>query len=253
MHAVLQLQGRREYQEDRYLIVPNFYMGYSLFAVFDGHGGSYAAEFCRENMAAMLEANMQKQRGLNMRIALHETFQGLSRAMARGQSFICGTTCILVLKHDNHIWVANCGDSRAIMGTRTTYAVLSRDHKPGDVSEASRIHASGGFVSNVMGVPRVLGELAVSRSLGDARYFPYVTPTPDIVYVPLSAEHKYILLASDGLWDEMTNGEVAHHVTKHISPTPTHVNLPSAVNNLSAEISKKRAPEDNITILLVGM
>lgn len=247
MYQAVQVHGRRSYQEDRYLAVPNFYMGYSLFAVFDGHGGDWAAEFCKENMASFLLAKLREFGGFNMRTALIDTFHTLSEAMPRDKSYLCGTTCTLVLKHERHMWVANCGDSRVILGKRSAYAVMSRDHKPGDVDEAARIHASGGFVSSASGIPRVLGELAVSRSLGDARYHPYVIATPEITYSSFSSDTLYVLLATDGLWDEMGNGEVAGHVAGHIAEP----NLVNALNNLTSELAKKGGPEDNVTVLIV--
>lgn len=56
---------------------------------------------------------------------------------------------------------------------------LTQDHRPGRRSERERIEALGGTVLEAGGLPRLMGELAVSRALGDARFRPWLTPEPE--------------------------------------------------------------------------
>merc|ERR1719233_1013790 len=65
------------------------------------------------------------------------------------------------------IWIANCGDSRAVLSRGGKAYALSVDHKPQDKAELARIKAAGGFV-NAEG--RVDGNLNLSRALGDFAY-----------------------------------------------------------------------------------
>jgi hypothetical protein len=44
---------------------------------------------------------------------------------------------------------------------------LTDDHRPDREDERLRVEANGGFIENEGGVPRVNGQLAVSRSIGD--------------------------------------------------------------------------------------
>jgi protein phosphatase PTC2/3 len=66
-----------------------------------------------------------------------------------------GSTCVCLYIRGTTYYVANCGDSRAVLaqgveGSDTFKAVdLSRDHKPDDPIEQERIHSWGGFVSPV--------------------------------------------------------------------------------------------------------
>jgi protein phosphatase 2C len=254
MFHVVQNQGKREYQEDRYLIIENFYMGYSLFAVFDGHGGAYVAEFCKANMAAFLKAEMVRRAAMDMRSAIITAFHRLHAALDTPKCYMTGTTCTLVLLHRRHMWVANCGDSRAITGSSSTFTALTRDHKPNATTEEERINSLGGYVASVAGIPRVIGELAVSRSIGDLRYAPYVIPTPEVVYFPLGADHRYVVLATDGMWDVLSNHEVATHVVQHLEPynrPPTRTQLVESVDALIQEMLKKENIEDNVTIINV--
>jgi serine/threonine protein phosphatase PrpC len=58
-----------------------------------------------------------------------------------------GTTCVVVYMKGNKCWVANCGDSRAVMASLVDGHViaenLTRDHKPDDVDEEARIREWG--------------------------------------------------------------------------------------------------------------
>ena len=62
-----------------------------------------------------------------------------------------GSTCVTMYMRGSTYWIANCGDSRAVMARRDGESLvavdLSRDHKPDDPEEKARIEAWGGFVS----------------------------------------------------------------------------------------------------------
>ncbi len=94
---------------------------------------------------------------------------------------------------------------------------LSVDHKPYTPSEQARIEAAGGTVS----MKRVNGDLAVSRALGDfvykhSRELPaerqQVSPEPEFIVKERSAEDQFLILACDGIWDVMSNEDVARNV-----------------------------------------
>ena len=60
------------------------------------------------------------------------------------------------------IYIANCGDSRAVLCRDGVPVVSTKDHKPSDPEERARAQAAGAWVTQ----KRING-LAVSRSLGD--------------------------------------------------------------------------------------
>jgi len=68
-----------------------------------------------------------------------------------------------------------------------------------------RIAAAGGRVFFNGGL-RVMGMLATTRAIGDHDLRPYgVVPTPDVVKYERTGQEEYLVLASDGLWDVMSN------------------------------------------------
>lgn len=85
---------------------------------------------------------------------------------------------------------------------------LSVDHKPNSKEERQRIENAGGVVVWA-GTWRVGGVLAVSRAFGDRPLKRFVISTPEVREEMLTSEDECLILASDGLWDVISN-QVSH-------------------------------------------
>ena len=84
---------------------------------------------------------------------------------------VAGCTAVVAAVVEGTVYVANAGDSRAVLCDGAGRArPLSVDHKPAAPAEAARIRAAGGFVSSFGGVARVNGNLSLSRAIGDLQY-----------------------------------------------------------------------------------
>lgn len=88
-------------------------------------------------------------------------------------------------------------------GTNAVVA-LTEDHKPNQERERKRIESEGGVVIWA-GTWRVGGVLAVSRAFGDRPLKRYVIACPDVRHDNLDSGEESIILASDGLWDVVSN------------------------------------------------
>lgn len=77
-----------------------------------------------------------------------------------------GSTAVCSLISPTHFYIANCGDSRAVLCRKGKAAISTMDHKPTVAAERKRIQDAGGSVM----IHRVNGSLAVSRALGDFEY-----------------------------------------------------------------------------------
>lgn len=142
-----------------------------------------------------------------------------------------GSTAVTVLVRGHSVMCANAGDSRAVIGQKTEsgwIAVpLSRDHKPDDPSERPRIEQMGGRVEpfkgeshldssgTSLGPARVwtlrdqIPGLAMSRSIGDFVAGEIgVIAEPEIMKAEMNQEDKFLVLASDGVWEFITNQSV---------------------------------------------
>ncbi|XP_078478288.1 LOW QUALITY PROTEIN: protein phosphatase 1L-like [Lampetra planeri] len=166
---------------------------------------------------------------------------------ARRVSLRAGTTCVLAVESAGRLYVANVGDSRAVLCDAQGSAVaLSHDHKPHQLKERQRIKRAGGFIS-YNGSWRVQGVLAMSRSLGDfpLKRMGVVTAEPDVTAVDLRATRpRFLLMASDGLWDAFGSQEAVAFVGERLGEP--HLGAKSV-----ALQAFYRGCPDNITVVVV--
>lgn len=119
------------------------------------------------------------------------------------QGLSSGTCCITVLIEGQEAVVSNLGDCRAVLSRGGVAKALTNDHRAGQVVERQRIEDEGGFVEMHRGAWRVHGILTVSRSIGDAHLKQWVVAEPETTVLPLTADMEFLVLASDGLWEEV--------------------------------------------------
>lgn len=114
-----------------------------------------------------------------------------------------GSTCcvVFVREVEGKRWchVGNLGDTRAVICTDKHIARrVSIDHKVSNPSETDRITSEGGTILK----GRVAGQLAITRALGDLELKQYgVSCVPDYDEFEVTEQTKYMIVASDGLWD----------------------------------------------------
>jgi len=149
-----------------------------------------------------------------------------------------GTTLVIAVIRDSHITVGNVGDSRVMViskeGPKKYECIpLSYDHKPDDKLEMQRIKAAGGRVMSVTYADGTTGPqrvwrgdadapgLAMSRSIGDRLVHKYgVISTPDFLEHEISVgEDVAMIVASDGLWNVLTDKEVVRHTMSAREPS----------------------------------
>ena len=142
-----------------------------------------------------------------------------------------GTCAICILIVNNHSFIINLGDSRAVIGhnqqgQKIVYQ-MSIDHKANRPDEKDRIEKNGGYVAvereHGLGPFRVYSKsddgpgLAVSRSLGDVfGHTVGVSAIPEISYKLLEENDCFIIIGSDGIWDVMSSPEVVGYVFEKI-------------------------------------
>ena len=162
------------------------------------------------------------------------------------------TSCVTFITGDKLI-CANVGDSRGIMVSYTLessqkiISQISNDHKPSDECEKKRILLKGGVVRKLsdygyeVGPARVFVKderypgLAMSRSIGDfVAKSVGVSSEPEILEFNITSQTKFIVLASDGLWEFMSNEQVAEIVSNYYLDDDPQ----SAANALIQEAAK---------------
>ena len=124
-----------------------------------------------------------------------------------------GCTANVVLIKAGKLYIANTGDSRAVLAKKTLAVDLSKDHKPDLEIEIKRIEKAGGCV--VEG--RVNGNLNLSRALGDLRYKQdkklkpeeqVISGEPDVTMYPLSSDFDFVVMGCDGVYETKSSQEI---------------------------------------------
>ncbi len=218
--SVYASRGPRAAMEDEYFISEDN----SFFGVYDGHGGARVSKFARDNLYKEIKKNLDQ--GANPGTACMSAFRKVSESILGTKKYdMEGSTAVTVLLEKDRLWTANLGDSRAVLCRDGEAVAISEDHKPNSASEKARVEALGGNVRWYgylgpdrqpvpgMGAYRINGNLAVSRAFGDRLETPFVSDEPDICCFERNHEtDRFIILASDGLWDVMSSQEAVRFV-----------------------------------------
>ena len=184
----------------------------ACLAVFDGHGGDKASHFVRDNLFKVL-LNHQDFRRLTFK-AVEDAYQETDDLyleqdeLQKNDDGCTATTAVIV---GRRLVVAHVGDSRAVLGEGGTATPLTDDHKPNRPDERNRIENVGGTVVHA-GTWRVGGVLAVSRSFGNRQLKQWIVAHPEIREDKLHSSTSCLVLATDGVWDVVTNQEAVEAV-----------------------------------------
>jgi serine/threonine protein phosphatase PrpC len=234
----------KKVNQDRYFIFRNFVSGYDniFMGVLDGHGyfGQEVSEYIKENLPMDLN-RILKAKNVNLikddlSEIIKQAFVMENNSLLRNRqidSTFSGSTCVAVIYTSEKLIIMNLGDSRCILGKKINneYKIenLTYDHKPNVEEEAERIKSYGGRIrammddeGNFVGPLRVylkdkdIPGLAMTRSFGD--YYASTVGTisiPDVTEYKFSASDKFLILASDGLFEFMSNEELLKIVTEY--------------------------------------
>jgi serine/threonine protein phosphatase PrpC len=234
-----------------------------LLCVLDGHGedGDKVAQYIKGKFANYLF----KHRAFadDIKTAIGDAVAKVESEILRDPSIetdFSGTTFVCAVIRGNTMVTGNVGDSRTTIGYRNasggiTGVAVTKDHKPDLPEEKARIEEKGGRVfaveydDGVDGPPRVwLGHmdipgLAMSRSLGDAvAHSAGVSSEPEYVeyeFNPDGREDLILVLASDGLWEFMSDQEVMEMALQTTEPR-------YAVDKLISEANERWMAEEQV-------
>ncbi|XP_023541493.1 probable protein phosphatase 2C 75 isoform X4 [Cucurbita pepo subsp. pepo] len=248
--GMMSVSGRSREMEDAVsvstcLIGPERRLPVHFFAVYDGHGGPHVATLCMEKMHVLVQEELARvvntreetesigggssvaEEEATWRRVMRRSFERMDEVALNtcacgsvGGQCAChpmevalgGSTAVVAVLTPEHIIVANCGDSRAVLCRGGRAIPLSNDHKPDRIDELARIEAAGGQVIFINGA-RVKGILAMSRAIGDKYLKSVVISEPEITFTKREPDDECLILASDGLWDVLSS-ELACEVAR---------------------------------------
>ncbi|KAK4739935.1 hypothetical protein R3W88_003632 [Solanum pinnatisectum] len=249
--AVVQANSSLEDQSQVFTSPSATYVG-----VYDGHGGPEASRFVNRHLFSYLHKFSKEQGGLSSDVikrAFHATEEDFIQLVKRSLPVMpkiasVGSCCLVGAISEGELYVANLGDSRAVLGRRGFDAEknsvvaerLSTDHNVSCEEvrkEVESLHPDDqDVVVYIRGVWRIKGIIQVSRSIGDAylkkpefnrdpifqRYgnlvplkWPVLTAEPSIVTRSIRPHDLFLIFASDGLWEQLSDQSAVEIVFKN--------------------------------------
>lgn len=226
----------------------------TFVGVYDGHGGPEAAKYIKENLLAHLTRFALGNGGMStdvLQMAFNATEEGFESLVVQAwptkpQIAAVGSCCLVGVICDGTLYIANLGDSRAIMGSvlGTTGVItpvqLTTEHNASIEAvrqELKSLHPDDSRIVLLKhGVWRVKGIIQVSRSIGDvylkkqefnreplfARFRlseplprPVLTAEPAIFVHEIQPQNRFLIFASDGLWEHLSNEDAIEIVHKN--------------------------------------
>ena len=275
--------GVKKYNQDNYFIFKNlndeqdtFYIG-----VCDGHGlvGHDVSKFLITHLPHNLNNELKKTNKYikdknNLYKVLKDVFINTNKSLCQTPAIdtkFSGSTCVTIILTKNKIISANAGDSRAVLGrfdsaqNKWISLDLSRDHKPNDKDESERILKKGGRIEAYkdehggdLGPPRVwlqhedIPGLAMSRSFGDEVAASVGTISePEIKEFDLTADDRFIVIASDGIWEFISSEECINIVGGYYRKKDLKGCLKYLLNESSKRWIKEEEVIDDITAVIL--
>ena len=277
--------GIKKKNQDNFFIYKNFLKNPDLIflGVCDGHGmfghdiSAYLVNNLPQNLhSAFLKENLStinnESEFKKISDIASNVFVQTNLNLVNNASIDCtysGTTCSSLIFSPEKIISLNVGDSRCVLGKfindKWSAKNLTRDHKPTEEDEKKRILEKGGRIEaykdetgEAVGPERVwlkgedLPGLAMSRSFGDdVAHMIGVTSKPEILEYKLCEEDKFIMLASDGIFEFITSDEAVNMVKDYYLKD----DIDGALNYLYKISSQRWIMEeeaiDDITLIII--
>ncbi|KAL3538212.1 hypothetical protein ACH5RR_001578 [Cinchona calisaya] len=252
--AVFSKRGEKGVNQDCCMVWEEFGCQEDMMfcGIFDGHGqwGHFVAKSVRESMPSSLlcnwqetiaeasldpQFNLESEKKINRYNIWKQSY--LKTCAAVDQQLLCqrkfdsynsGTTGLTIVRQGDFIFIANVGDSRAVLATTSddgnlVSVQLTIDFKPNLPQETERINKCRGRVFCLHDEPGVhrmwlpdeeSPGLAMSRAFGDycVKNFGLIS-VPEVTQRHITGEDQFVVLATDGVWDVISNQEAVEIVS----------------------------------------
>lgn len=283
-------QGKRSHMEDITCVVPSLSDLFgaataatdgeeALVAIFDGHGGSAAAEYCADHLPWVLGGYL-----FGPRTAALQAFSPNSdtagqadttRTLPPADALMCafvqldadfalladrlrcdaGTTALVAFVSGGTLYVATCGDCTAILCRGGVAVPIGAPHVSNSAREREAVESRGGSVAHMHGAWRVGGMLQVTRALGDRPCRSSLGAVPDVFAIDLTPEDSFVVLGSDGLFSAISPADAVRMVREARAELNGAVLYDGAPRSLLADalvdVALERGAVDNVSAALL--
>lgn len=276
--GVAYTQGKRAEMCDAHMVLEQSVL---IAGIFDGCGGARAAHKASTVVSELLTRSPRFDLVEALRYAEEQVIQ-----TARRQKWPDATTGVVARVEHGRLEVAWIGDSRCILAQGNVAVPLTRDHNASEKSEEQRVRAAGGRVGRTAAeakaskTKRVLGKMlgseiafktnrnnpkrvypggiTLTRAIGG---LPLKRNKPQLVLaepeaapaIELTADHPFLLLASDGLFESLTSQQAVDTVAATLAARRGHPTVLQDAAQAALVKAQKDGSNDNITVIVVDL
>ncbi|KAK8587538.1 hypothetical protein V6N13_086520 [Hibiscus sabdariffa] len=181
----------------------------TFVGVYDGHGGRETSRYINDHLFQHLKRFSAEQQSMSVDV-IKKAYQGTEEGffslvakqwLMKPQIAAVGSCCLVGVVYNGTLYIANVGDSRAVMGrlVKATGEVLAIQ------------------LSSEHNVSRSIGDVYLKRSeynraplyqkfrLREAFRNPIFSSEPSISTHELQPHDQFIIFASDGLWEHLSD------------------------------------------------
>ena len=282
----LNLEGKRKINQDSYFILPKFHKikDFNIFCIMDGHGpdGHFVSSFISKYFSYFFKKNeiinsdsykknldyiyyqLIKDNYSLIKNAFHQAEKKLNEIKQIDTDF-SGTSCIILIQIGDKLICANVGNSRAIMGKDYDRIIpLSIDCTPDIPEESERILKHGATICQIEENDYQIGPyriwikdqkypgLDISRSIGDNVATNYgVISTPYIIEKFIDSETQFIVMASHGLLEFLSNKDILDIVMMFYPKKDSRGACETLINQARKFWYQDQIIVDDITVIVI--
>ncbi len=241
----------------------------NFFAIYDGHNGDKISKYLKGNFHNLLYKNEKFISHPDE--AIYNTFENIEQTLINIKDN-CGSSALILLNIDKDIYVANLGDSRAIISIDNCYEIsqLSKEHNINNKSEKQRIEKFGGKIQEIeendIKIKKIFpGNLTITRSFGDfnSKLKIYngipnmISSVPDLIRFKYNENIDFIFLCSHGLIEYMNNYEICNIVYNTLKEGILNdLTFEKTIENINTKIINEaieRGSKKNLSFIFLAM
>ena len=235
----------------------------SYFAIFDGHGGKEVSLFLSQHFHNVLFYQLKNINNfedsednlIKIISLINNSFLLIDKKILNDPSLKddVGSTATIVFLFklgyeeffSKYLICANIGDSKGYILSPKKMSQITKDHNCFNENEVARVKKNGGVVFN----NRVYGTLMLTRSLGDKEMKKHgVICEPDFFWKKIDDDDKFIIIASDGLWDTLNENDVIEYGEKYGNKLSSE-----EFSKKIVKLAVRKGTKDNVSCIVIKL
>jgi protein phosphatase 1B len=203
---------------------------YRYFGLYDGHGTEYVSNYLLHNLylnfrTAQFSLKDKKEK-YSLAASLTNSFKEMQEGLDSDLGMNQGATALVIYIYKDHLYVANCGDSRAIICANGKPYNLHSEHK-------------SDLIDNKYLFSRAIGYKSTNL----------ISAVPEIKKYDLLDSYEFIIMATSVFWNFLTT-EAAIELARH------YLSCGNAVDDVVEELGRyaiNRGAENNLSLILIKL